>query len=112
MVWNFEQYKGQYTEDTHVNHISAFCLLIKRDVFDSVGGWDEDFGLGNFEDTYLNYCLKKKGYELWISSDADVTHATPRRTWIKNKVDYDSLFKKNELIFKNKTLLVDGRYGQ
>ena len=33
--------------------LSGFCLLIRRDVYEAIGGLDERFGLGLFDDDDL-----------------------------------------------------------
>ena len=42
-----------------VQRLSAFCLLVRREVFNRVGGFDEQFGLGLFDDDDL--CLRTAG---------------------------------------------------
>lgn len=53
----------------------GFCLLIKREVIDKVGLFDERFGRGNFEDD--DYCLRviEAGYKNVICGDCFVYHA-------------------------------------
>ncbi len=51
----------------------AFCLLVKREVVEKIGGLDESFGL-NFEDD--DYCLRAMaaGYRLLIARHSFVRH--------------------------------------
>lgn len=53
--------------------ISAACLLARREALDAVGLFDEGFYF-SFEDTDLCYRLKKAGWRLLYSSEAQITH--------------------------------------
>ena len=53
---------------------SAACLLLRREAFEAVGGFDEAFFL-YFEDTDLCLRLKQAGYTLAYASRARAVHA-------------------------------------
>jgi GT2 family glycosyltransferase len=97
----FHQFKGQLRFDTIVNNLMAFCLLMKRDLFNEIK-WNEKFILGGFEDNYLSNQIIKKEYNLWISVKADVTHEHPGRSYEANGLDYNDLLEKNTRIFYEK----------
>jgi glycosyltransferase involved in cell wall biosynthesis len=52
----------------------GFCLLIRDRVAETVGRFDESYGIGNFEDD--DYCLRvrRAGYRLCIARDCFVFH--------------------------------------
>jgi GT2 family glycosyltransferase len=56
------------------DRLSGFCLLVRRDVLDRVGGFDERFGLGFFEDDDLSLRVRKAGYKLLVAHDVFVHH--------------------------------------
>lgn len=65
-----------------VRRLVGFCLLVKREVIDQIGGFDERYGLGNYEDDDL--CLRaiRKGYRLKVVQDSfihHIGHATMRQ---------------------------------
>lgn len=79
-------YKGFYkrkvslllTTDTLPHDLSIDCicgadLMISRERFEQVGGFDEDYFL-YFEDTDLCYRLKKAGYRNFIVPEATIQH--------------------------------------
>ncbi len=83
------------------DRLVGFCLLIKRAVIGAVGGLDEGFGLGNFEDD--DYCRRARGagFRAVIARDAFVHHvggATFRATG----VDYVGLMRANRDRFHRK----------
>lgn len=57
-----------------VRRLIGFCLLAKRSVLDDIGWFDEQFGLGNYEDDDL--CLRaiRKGYSLLVAQDSFIHH--------------------------------------
>lgn len=46
----------------------GFALLIKRDLWDDIGGLDEVYGLGNFEDDDICLNILKRGYDFFAST--------------------------------------------
>ncbi|MCX7982229.1 MAG: glycosyltransferase [Syntrophales bacterium] len=79
----------------------GFCMLIKKDVINKIGGFDERFGLGNFEDD--DFCLRAKlaGYDSLIAQDCFVHHFGGR-TFTGEKIDYTKSLERNWEIFKGK----------
>lgn len=60
-------------ETVVVDQPPGACLLIRRDVFDAAGGWDEDFEFW-YEDVDLARRLKARGEVLYVPA-ARVAHA-------------------------------------
>lgn len=56
------------TPTKEVNFLVFFCCLIKRKVWDEVGGLDEDFTPGNYEDNLFCYKVIERGYTLKVVS--------------------------------------------
>jgi GT2 family glycosyltransferase len=54
--------------------VSAACLLIKREIYDSVGGLDEGFLIGDFEDSDLCLKVKQRGLRIICVSNLNLTH--------------------------------------
>lgn len=78
-------HKLQYKEDTHVYYdhmndvdrdvlgVTGACLLIRRDVFDEVGGFDEDLRVA-FNDVDLCYKLYEAGYSNVVVNTTHLWH--------------------------------------
>lgn len=84
------------------NHYAAgLCMLIKRNVIDKVGGFDQCFGLGNFEDD--DFCLRVQlaGYKIWVAADAFIHHVGSA-TFQHENIDYQRSMENNWRIFKKK----------
>lgn len=57
-----------------VDWVSGGCMLIKRDVFEEVGGFDEAFFM-YVEDMELCFRVEQNGWEIYIDPSSVVTHA-------------------------------------
>ncbi len=81
--------------------VVGFCMLIKRDLLARIGGLDERFGRGNFEDT--DFCLRAflAGYQCLIARDCFVHHFGSR-SFAAAKVDYRASLEQNWGVFKRK----------
>lgn len=51
-----------------------FCIAIRRDVWNELGGLDLDFGLGYYEDFDFSLRLRKAGYRQMITEDVFILH--------------------------------------
>lgn len=52
----------------------GFCFLMKREVYERVGGFDEAFSPGNFEDDDLSLRIRAAGYHLLLCQDTFIHH--------------------------------------
>ncbi len=95
-VWNpilagelFQQYLAPYSlresafkracvallqrKSRHVSIICGACLMIRREAFDQIEGFDEGFEL-YFEDSDLCYRCRQAGWDIDFVADAKITH--------------------------------------
>jgi GT2 family glycosyltransferase/FMN phosphatase YigB (HAD superfamily)/predicted Zn-dependent protease len=93
-----EQNQGQ---SQTVTRLVGFCLLFKRAVLDAIGGLDERFGSGNFEDD--DFCLRAKfaGFGSRIARGVFVHH-TGSQTFRGAKIDYRQAMLRNWDLFRAK----------
>lgn len=54
-------------------YINGWCMLMMREIYDAVGGFDTGFGLGWFEDVWFSIRAQQLGYKLQ-ESKIDITH--------------------------------------
>jgi GT2 family glycosyltransferase/glycosyltransferase involved in cell wall biosynthesis/predicted O-methyltransferase YrrM len=66
--------KPEYCFLREVDYCSAACLMVRRDIFQTLGGFDEDFVPGYYEDTDLCVRLWEKGYRVIYQPLALATH--------------------------------------
>jgi Glycosyl transferase family 2/Glycosyltransferase like family 2 len=77
-----------------VPKLSGFCLLMTRAVYDKIGGLDERFGLGVFDDDDLAERARRAGIELAVVHDLFVHHFGSR-TFAGSGIDAEKLFDEN-----------------
>ena len=70
------------------SRLVGFCMLVKRDVFNKIGFFDESFTPGNFEDDDLCMRITKAGYKLMLCNDVlyTILEAPPLKRIIRNSM--------------------------
>ena len=92
-------------EEKYVDFLVFFCCLIKRKVWDELGGLDVDFGRGNYEDNLFCYRLLEKGYKMKVAGNAFIHHyaGTTFQTKDPQKLkEYCSLMARNQKLLLKK----------
>ena len=91
LSWDFfakkigEEKKGKVVE---MATAVGFCMLIKREVIERIGGWCEDYGMGYYEDRDYSLRSAQAGFQCVVARDAFVyheEHASFRRLRRKRK---------------------------
>ena len=82
--------------------IAFICTLIKREVIDKIGGLDERFSPGNFEDD--DFCLRAQlaGYKTVIAKDVFIHHYGSKSFTAEGMEKYKTRLEINQKIFINK----------
>jgi GT2 family glycosyltransferase len=93
-----EEHRGQWFT---AGKLSGFCLLMKRSVYQTIGGLDERFGLGFFDDDDLAVRARWAGFELAVAHDLFVHHFGSR-TFAGNGLDAERLLAENGRKFAEK----------
>jgi glycosyltransferase involved in cell wall biosynthesis len=93
-----EEHRGKWFT---VPKLSGFCLLMKRTVYDAIGGLDERFGLGFFDDDDLALRARQAGFELAVAHDLFVHHFGSR-TFVGSGIDANKILDENATKFAAK----------
>jgi GT2 family glycosyltransferase/acetyltransferase-like isoleucine patch superfamily enzyme/2-polyprenyl-3-methyl-5-hydroxy-6-metoxy-1,4-benzoquinol methylase/Flp pilus assembly protein TadD len=93
-----DEYCGQTAE---FSRLVGFCLLARRAVVDRIGGLEEKFGSGNFEDD--DFCIRTAlaGFKARIAKDVFIHHVGGQ-TFQALNINYQQSLEKNWGIFKTK----------
>jgi len=86
----------------HFPRVAFLCTLIKRDVINNIGGLDERFSPGNYEDD--DFCLRAQlaGYKTVIAQDVFIHHYGSKSFKAAGEKQYGKRLKTNREIFVNK----------
>ena len=84
---------------TNVPRVSGFCMLVRKEAFESVGGFDEDFTGGGFED--WDFCERARimGWFSAINSSVYIHHFG---SMFRRGEQYRETMRKNEKLFFKK----------
>lgn len=87
-----KQNEGKYKR---VLRLVGFCLLVKSEVLKKIGGFDERFEIGSFEDDDL--CLRAaiEGYQLLIANDSFVHHQGHATFLSNQEINFQYLYQVN-----------------
>lgn len=68
-------WRSQHADSGFYSHkLIGFCMLFHRDLLDTVGGFDERFYPGNYEDDDFSIRTRLSGLNLWIANDIFIHH--------------------------------------
>jgi O-antigen biosynthesis protein len=66
--------RDQYNLVKEVDCISGCCFLVRKDVFEAVGGFDERYAPAYYEEFDLCFAVRDKGYKVIVQPESMVTH--------------------------------------
>ena len=101
----YERAKEHYKKNKHKQwafpRLVGFCLMFKREVYEKIGGFDEIFGIGNFEDDDWNLKAIEADYKTGIARDCYLHHFGSKTHELLS-LDYNELLNKNRKIFQSR----------
>jgi GT2 family glycosyltransferase/cytochrome c-type biogenesis protein CcmH/NrfG len=85
-----------------IPHVTGLCMLIKREVIDKIGGFDERFSPGNFEDD--DFCLRAKlaGFKIAIAEDVFIHHFGSKSFTAEGVEKFKEILERNRKLFIEK----------
>ncbi|MEB2308882.1 MAG: glycosyltransferase [Candidatus Brocadiaceae bacterium] len=86
--------------------IAGFAILMKKSLYEEVGGLDESFGTGNYEDDDLCLKVRKKGFAIMVDESVFIHHYRSK-TFLENQIDYQDSISVNGSRFREKWPDVD-----
>jgi GT2 family glycosyltransferase len=72
-LWGFSHALKPENHPSEVEVISGACLMVRKEVFEKVGGFSEDYFM-YYEDTDLCYKIRRKGWKNIFVPQAKVVH--------------------------------------
>lgn len=111
-----ERYQRQLGGYIRAFRFQGYAFLIRREIFNVLGGFDQQFGRGYFEDTDLGRRLDMQGWRIGVHPDAHIHHAegasfgrgpSYRKLVALNRAKYLARYPE---VYRN-ILLVSGTYN-
>ena len=93
----------QYQRET--DYVSGACLLIRRPLWDEIGGFDERYGPGYYEDVDLAFEARRRGYRVVCEPRSTVVHVEGA----SHGVDLEAGIKRYQVL--NRPVFVD-KWGE
>jgi GT2 family glycosyltransferase/glycosyltransferase involved in cell wall biosynthesis len=93
------KYSGETFE---IKVLALFCSIISHDLFDQVGGLDELYKVGMFEDDDLAMKICEQGLKLLCAEDVFIHHFHGASFKKLDNKEYQDIFKRNKQIFEEK----------
>ena len=76
--WNYGKYddpeKPEYNFVREVDYCSGAALIVKRDIFEKIGGFSKEFRPGYYEDTDLCFSIRNMGFRVLYQPKSVVIH--------------------------------------
>jgi len=91
--------KGQIFD---IRMLALFCVIIRKELFEQVGGLDERFGIGLFEDDDLAMKIRQMGLEIKCAEDVFVHHFMRASFSKLSQIEYKKLFLENKKKYEEK----------
>jgi GT2 family glycosyltransferase len=93
-------------DSTHkvVGYVNGADMFIRKEIFDRLGGFDEEFFL-YFEETELSYRVRKLGYVSMVIPEVTIIHLVSfyRDTFSKYNYDKLKIYSKSRFLYFKKT---------
>ena len=93
------KFQGQYFK---INNLALYCCVISKSLFEKVGGLDERYKIGTFEDDDLAMKIKQKGFSLFCAEDVFIHHFHGTSFNKLSKLKRRIIFEINKFKFENK----------
>ncbi len=101
-LWSMARQKRYFRRTRTMSVLALFCAATWKSVWDSLGGLDEDFGPGLFEDDDFSFRLREKDLTLCCRLDAYVHHFQGSSFGHMENEAYLKLFERNRKLFWTK----------
>lgn len=98
-AWNWA--KSRAGQRIETQQLTGFCLLLRRQAAETIGPFDERFGLGLYEDVDYSLRAIQAGFRLVVAYDAYVHHFG-HRSFAEAGLDQDRLAGVSQNIFREK----------
>lgn len=93
---------GQFEETKEVDYVSGAAIMVKREVFERIGFFDDDYFL-YYEDADFCFRSRQAGFKVMYMPKAEVIHANAQSTGLGSPLQ-DYYITRNRFLFAKKFL--------
>jgi GT2 family glycosyltransferase len=97
-----EEDTGQFDKDEEMDLVTGACMLVRAEVFEKIGLFDENYFL-YYEDTDFCFRAKKAGFKIMYIHNAIVYHKNAQTTKLGSPLQ-DYFITRNRMLFASKFL--------
>lgn len=103
-IQNFATFRAKdyWGKSFSIKVLALYCCMISRELFTSVGGLDERYEIGMFEDDDLSMKVRQKGLDLRCAEDVFIHHFHGVSLNKLAEEDYQKIFEENKRKFEKK----------
>lgn len=94
---------NQQQQTIRMRRLVGFCMAVRAVAWEQVGGLDERFGLGGYEDDDLCMMLYRAGWRTLVANRSFVHHEQ-HATFDANRVGWAELMQQNRQLYRQKRL--------
>lgn len=87
---------------TETGRLTGFCMLMRREVFQRLGYFDEGFEIGNCEDDDYGIRVRMLGLRLMIARDTFIHHYGSVSMKALKSQQFDQVYENNMIFYINK----------
>ncbi len=102
--WNYgrgdDPDRPEYQSLREVDYCSGACLVLRRDLFASLGGFDAHYAPAYYEDTDLAFRVREQGLKVYVQPRATVVHFEG----VSSGTDLESGTKRYQVVNREKFL--------
>ena len=86
----------------NIRMLAFYCVMTRKDQFEAIGGLDERFGVGMFEDDDLSRRYQKQGYKIVCAENVFIHHFQGASFGKLKSIQYNKLFEENRQKYEQK----------
>jgi GT2 family glycosyltransferase len=110
---SIEEDIGQYNDNRQVFWASGACFMLKKSIFEELGGFDADF-FAHMEEIDLNWRMHNAGYKVMYCGKSSVYHlgggtlnySNPKKTYLNFRNSWSMLLKNLPIENRFSTLFI------